>query len=233
MATPIKPLMRGEERSNEQRRTELNARHAAGPNEFLSGEPGRLRSQARQDMARYVPPPPAQVRRGAAATVAVQLWMAGAPGGPKPRRKAGRGTVRAQAWAIAVQAAMKRIRKAGRGAFRLRALEVAAFAAERRAGKAGRGAFKGRRRPLRSRKGVSWVTEAPKGRRAHRATGRPRHRPKHDDVSSRQAVAGLQKMFRIDCRTAERVVMGTMWDGSARKMTARRERSFRERLRRN
>jgi hypothetical protein len=113
-----------------------------------------------------------------------------------------------------------RVLGAGRGAYKLRALELAALRAAYRPGR-----LFVRRMP----RHVSWVTEGPKLRRPHRRTGRPKHRPKNDDASAKSAVRELQKVFGLNRRAAEDVIIRTL--SSEQKPNAQRERSLRERLR--
>jgi hypothetical protein len=136
-----------------------------------------------------------------------------------------------------------------RWAFRMRAQAAAERKAACQAGKAGRGVFRlwawvaadqaaARRRKLYSRfrlrrgKSVMWVIAEPRGKRRHRATGRARWRPRHDDTKLRRAVADLRQTFRINRLTAEDQVIATMPGAGTAKDTPRWRLSMRARLRR-
>jgi hypothetical protein len=185
----------------------LHQRHAAGSDQFLSCA---LPSPNVRMYGRFQPVLPPRVLRHMTAAWVAQSCLTKAAAGCRGTR----------AMALRGRRAAMRVLRAGRGVHRLRALEMAAMRAEYRPG---------RRFIRRTVRHVSWVTEGPKLKRAHRKTGRTMHRPKNDDASAKRAVERLQKIFRLDRRAAEGVVIPTM--SGTRKPNGQRERSLRERLR--
>ena len=169
-------------------------------------------------------PLPAQVRKAAdRAFVLFDAVSRAVAADRRHRSKVGRGTFLGQANLVAERQAVDRILKTGRGAFRSQVGVVAILAETRR---------RLLDRPTRRHgRWVNWVTEGPRLRRRHRATGQPSGRPKHDDRILRRAVAKLQSTFRLSRLEAENAVIATMLAADEPQITGRKLRSIRARLR--